>query len=224
MKWAGASKTPIHHFWGLNCLLGITENGRMHAQIFSSTRLQMWAVTTNGFTQETIEFALFKWVGTGSPKNTHIEMFCFLLKLFSVHHWECACKISARSHEKRIKILKMNGGGGPLQKLETNFRQSMTKCGCAKLKPNRTKTGETKKPKLPEGSDPLNRHRNLFYKGHLFGHSWMRVQIRSLIGLKTRRPTSWWGSPKREVTHPTATVVYYNACYHLLRKRSCITV
>ena len=36
-------------------------------------------------------------------------------------------------------------------------------------------------------------------------------------------PTSWWGSAKRDVTLPTATVVY-NACYHLLRKRSCTTL
>ena len=33
---------------------------------------------------------------------------------------------------------------------------------------------------------------------------------------KTRRPTNWWGSAKRDVTHPTATVVY-NACHHLFR-------
>ena len=31
----------------------------------------------------------------------------------------------------------------------------------------------------------------------------------------TRRPTNWWGTAKRDVTHPTATVVY-NICYNLL--------
>ena len=41
--------------------------------------------------------------------------------------------------------------------------------------------------------------------------------------IKTRRPTNWWGSAKRGVAHPTATVVY-NVCYHLFRERSCITV
>ena len=35
---------------------------------------------------------------------------------------------------------------------------------------------------------------------------------------KTRRPTNWWGSAKRVVTHPTMTVVY-NTCYHLFRKK-----
>ena len=38
----------------------------------------------------------------------------------------------------------------------------------------------------------------------------------------TRRPTNRWGSAKCDVTRPTATVVY-NACYHVFRKRSCIT-
>ena len=40
---------------------------------------------------------------------------------------------------------------------------------------------------------------------------------------KTRRPANWWISAKRDVIHPTVTVVY-NACFHLFRKRSCITV
>ena len=31
---------------------------------------------------------------------------------------------------------------------------------------------------------------------------------------RTRRPTSRWGSAKRDVTHPTVTVVYIT-CYHL---------
>ena len=39
---------------------------------------------------------------------------------------------------------------------------------------------------------------------------------------KTRRPTNCRGNTKRDVAHPTATVVY-NTCYHLFRKRSCIT-
>ena len=33
---------------------------------------------------------------------------------------------------------------------------------------------------------------------------------------KTRKPTNWWGSAKRDVAHPTATVVY-NTCYNLFR-------
>ena len=45
--------------------------------------------------------------------------------------------------------------------------------------------------------------------------------ILSLI--KTRKPTNWWGSAKRDVTNPTATVVY-NTCYHLFRKCSYMTV
>ena len=45
----------------------------------------------------------------------------------------------------------------------------------------------------------------------------------SFINSKTRRPTNSWDSAKRDITHPTATVVY-NACYHLFRKRSCIAV
>ena len=39
----------------------------------------------------------------------------------------------------------------------------------------------------------------------------------------TRRPTNWWSSAERDVTHPTATVVC-NTCHHLFRKRSCITM
>ena len=44
----------------------------------------------------------------------------------------------------------------------------------------------------------------------------------SFRNIKTRRPTNWWGSGKREDTHPKATVLY-NASDHFLRKRSCIT-
>ena len=40
---------------------------------------------------------------------------------------------------------------------------------------------------------------------------------------ETRKSTNWWGSLKRDVTHPTATFVY-NTCYHLFRKRSCMAV
>ena len=40
---------------------------------------------------------------------------------------------------------------------------------------------------------------------------------------KTRRPINCCCSAKRDVSHPTATVVY-NACYQFLQKRSCITV
>ena len=40
---------------------------------------------------------------------------------------------------------------------------------------------------------------------------------------KTKKPTNWWCSAKRDVTHPTVTVVR-NTCYHLFRKRSCMTV
>ena len=40
---------------------------------------------------------------------------------------------------------------------------------------------------------------------------------------ESRRPTSCCCCAKRDITHPTTTVVY-NACYHLLRKRSCITL
>ena len=40
---------------------------------------------------------------------------------------------------------------------------------------------------------------------------------------KTRKPTNWWGNATRDVTHPTVTRVY-NICYHLFRKRSCLTV
>ena len=39
----------------------------------------------------------------------------------------------------------------------------------------------------------------------------------------TRKPTNWWGSAKRDVSHPTATVVN-NTCYHFFRKRSCVTL
>ena len=45
----------------------------------------------------------------------------------------------------------------------------------------------------------------------------------SLEGKSTRKPTNWWGSAKRDVTHPTATVIY-NTCHHLFRKRSYLTV
>ena len=34
---------------------------------------------------------------------------------------------------------------------------------------------------------------------------------------------AWWGSAKRDVTHPTVTVIY-NACYHLFQKHLCVTV
>ena len=40
---------------------------------------------------------------------------------------------------------------------------------------------------------------------------------------KTRNPTNWLGSAKRDVTYPIATVVY-NICYHLFRKRLFIAV
>ena len=42
-----------------------------------------------------------------------------------------------------------------------------------------------------------------------------------ILAYITRRPTNWWGSAKRDVTNPTATVVY-NACYYLFPKRACI--
>ena len=41
--------------------------------------------------------------------------------------------------------------------------------------------------------------------------------------VKTRRPASWRGSAKRDVTYPITTVVY-NTCYHLFRKCPYITV
>ena len=31
--------------------------------------------------------------------------------------------------------------------------------------------------------------------------------------VKTRKPTNLWGSAKRDVAHPTVTIVY-NTCYH----------
>ena len=37
----------------------------------------------------------------------------------------------------------------------------------------------------------------------------------------TRRPTNWWSSAKRDVTHTTATLVY-NTCYHLLSPRGIV--
>ena len=33
-----------------------------------------------------------------------------------------------------------------------------------------------------------------------------------------RKPANWWGSAKRDVTHPTAVTVIYNTCYHLFQK------
>ena len=37
------------------------------------------------------------------------------------------------------------------------------------------------------------------------------------------KPQNWWGSAKRDFTHPTATIAY-NTCYCLFRKCSCTTV
>ena len=44
---------------------------------------------------------------------------------------------------------------------------------------------------------------------------------RGKMQLITRKPTNWWGQCKRDVTHPTATVVY-NTSYHLFWKRSFV--
>ena len=53
------------------------------------------------------------------------------------------------------------------------------------------------------------------------GGFWCQLN-RSMSNL-TRKPTNWWVSAKRAVTHPTATVVY-NTCYHLFQKRPCMTL
>ena len=47
--------------------------------------------------------------------------------------------------------------------------------------------------------------------------------ISNFLDIKTRMATDWWGSAKRDVTHPTSNVVY-NACYHSFRKRSRVAV
>ena len=44
---------------------------------------------------------------------------------------------------------------------------------------------------------------------------WRPYLQKDVDALETRKPTSWWGSAKRDVTHPTATVVY-NTKYLLL--------
>ena len=46
-------------------------------------------------------------------------------------------------------------------------------------------------------------------KFYMFYFACMHILFTSVL---TRRPTNWWGSAKRDVTRPTATVVY-NACY-----------
>ena len=50
----------------------------------------------------------------------------------------------------------------------------------------------------------------------------VRVEIRG----RTRRPTNWWGSAKRDFTPPSHSDcrIIYPTCYHLSRKRSCITI
>ena len=48
------------------------------------------------------------------------------------------------------------------------------------------------------------------------------ARLSTFPDIPTRGPSNWWDSSKCDVTQPTATVV--NACYHLLRKRSCNTV